>query len=250
MEFSWPPGRQAAVLITHDVEQAAGQANIPHLRAIENDLGLHSCWNFPTSRYPVDETLIAELFGEGHEVGIHGVRHDGKLFSSPMIFRQRLEEIVTVAERWGSRGFRSPSLLYDEDLLAELPLVWDSSQSAWDPFQPQAGGCGRYVPFRLQNGCVELPVTLWQDFTLFEELQCRNIDIWKLQIDDLYRGGALINLIVHPDYMLSTERLAFYRELLEHLLSKSGLWIALPAEIAQWVTTGMLSSQHTEGRRT
>jgi hypothetical protein len=119
-------------------------------------------------------------------------------------------------------------------MLKTLPFSWDSSMPAWDPFQPKPGDCHRYVPFPLNERCVELPVTLWQDFTLLEELQMRDISVWRAQIDAIHAIGGLINVIVHPDYLVGPQRLALYRSLLEHLLSKDGLWLATPSDVAAW----------------
>lgn len=235
--FRWPTGKQAALLLTHDVETAAGQANIGRLRELEDQRGLKSCWNFVVKRYEPDVELIQLLIGRGHEVGVHGVYHDGKLFSSRATFTDRLDTMEKAAKLWGARGFRSPSLLYDRELLRELPFNWDSSMPAWDPFQPQPGGCKRAHPFLLNDHCVELPVTLWQDFTLFEELRLTDISIWRRQIDALHERGGLINVIVHPDYMQTADRLARYRELLDHVLGLPDMWLTLPSEIADWVRT-------------
>lgn len=230
----WPKSFKAAVLITHDVETSFGQSLIPDLLKIENEFGLHSCWNFVCKRYVPDTTLINELKKKGHEIGVHGVFHDGKLFSSSEIFTERLPIMESAAIKWQAKGFRSPSLLYDTDMLKTLPFSWDSSIPAWDPFQPQPGGCGNYYPYKLTETCIELPVTLWQDFTLFEELQEKDIYIWKEQIDAIYEIGGLINVIVHPDYM-HKKRQHLYRELLAYLYSKGSIWFALPHEVANWV---------------
>ena len=230
----WPNDRKAAVLLTHDVETSDGQNSILDLVKIENEFGMFSCWNFVCKRYTPDIALINRLQETGHEIGIHGVFHDGKLFSSRSIFIERLPAMEFAAKEWQAKGFRSPSLLYDVDLLKALPFSWDSSIPAWDPFQPQPGGCGQYFPYKLTEDCVELPVTMWQDFTLFEELQVKNIDIWKDQIDDIYELGGLINIIVHPDYM-NNDRLNLYRELLIYLQSKGNVWFALPNEVVKWI---------------
>ena len=232
--FQWYRGARSAAVLTHDVETLNGQGLIEPLMKIEEEFNLLSNWNFVSNRYEVDKELISALSEAGHEIGVHGVYHDGKLFSSAKEFRNRLVLAQKAASDWGAKGFRSPSLIHDRKLLAELPFSWDSSIPAWDPFQPQPGGCGCYYPFRLSDTCVELPVTLWQDFTLFEELQQKDINIWKEQIDAVYEMGGLINVIVHPDYM-NEQRQSLYRELLEYLQSKKNIWFALPSEIAEWI---------------
>ena len=236
--YRWPAGMRACALLTHDVEMAAGQANVPALLALEERFGVRSCWNFVVRRYSVDLELLARLQSAGHEVGVHGVYHDGHLFDSPSVFRERLAVAEDAGRRWGAVGFRSPSLIYDRELLETLPFAWDSSMPAWDPFQPKPGDCLRYAPFALSERCLELPVTLWQDFTLFEELRMRDIAVWRRQIDHIYERGGLINVIVHPDYMLDGSRLALYEELLAHLCAKEALWIATPSEVVAWAAGG------------
>jgi peptidoglycan/xylan/chitin deacetylase (PgdA/CDA1 family) len=235
--FPWPDGAVAGAVVTHDVETEVGQANIPTLLEIEDSFDLRSCWNFVVRRYSVDLDLIRRLGDLGHEVGVHGVEHDGKLFDSEHRFRERVAIMEEAAREWGSEGFRSPSLLYDRRLLETIPFSWDSSMPAWDPFQPKPGDCRTYVPFPLNARCIELPVTLWQDFTLFEELRFRDISVWREQIDFIVSIGGLVNVIVHPDYMLTSDRTSMYRDLLEHLRSVDGLWIAKPAEVADWART-------------
>ena len=44
----------------------------------------------------------------GSEVCVHGLNHDGRLFSSEEILRTRAKAINQYAEEWGARGFRSP----------------------------------------------------------------------------------------------------------------------------------------------
>jgi hypothetical protein len=232
--FRWPDGYRAAAIVTHDVETGAGQREIPALLEIEQRLQVRACYNFVIRRYEPDESLMAELRRRGHEIGVHGVHHDGKLFSSRAAWQERLPIIMAAADRWQARGFRSPSLLHEMSMLQELPLLWDSSLPTWDPFQPQPGGCRRCHPFPLNERCIELPVSLWQDFTLFEELQQTDIRIWRQQIERLHSLGGLINVIVHPDYMATPRRRALYEELLELIRGLNDAWQALPAEVAQW----------------
>ncbi|MBV9535930.1 MAG: hypothetical protein JO321_11015 [Solirubrobacterales bacterium] len=233
--YCWPEDAAACAMLTHDVELTPGQQNIPALLRIEEEFGVTSCWNFVVCRYPVDTELIARLRQSGHEIGVHGVYHDGREYSSPEEFHQRLAVMESAAQEWGAVGFRSPSLMYVRSLLETIPFAWDSSMPAWDPFQPKRDDCLVYVPFKLNDHCVELPVTLWQDFTLFEELRFEDIDIWRRQSDFIWRLGGLINVIVHPDYMRTERRMRLYRALLEHLLAMERLWIAKPSEVAGWV---------------
>ncbi len=232
--YQWPDGSQACALLTHDVELASGQRYVEPLSEIEEALGLRSCWNFVVRRYRVDVSLLARLRERGHEIGVHGVYHDGRLFDSEATFRQRLAVMEEAASEWRATGFRSPSLIYDLTLLMTVTFPWDSSMPAWDPFQPKPGDCHKYVPFPLNDECVELPVTMWQDFTLFEELALPDINVWRAQADAIYAAGGLINVVVHPDYMTTPTRRQLYRDLLEYLRGKEALWLTTPSQVASW----------------
>ena len=143
--------------------------------------------------------------------------------------------IRAAARSWGAVGFRSPALLHDPELLQELDFAWDSSVPAWDPFQPMPGGCGIYQPYMLNGQCVELPVTMWQDFTLFEELQIDPMVVWAKQAELIIAAGGLINIIIHPDYLLDKLRLEKYSALLEFLTRQEDVWLTTPSELVDWV---------------
>lgn len=188
------------VLLTHDVETAYGIDVIPRIRQAEKEFGFSSTWNFVMDKYGPVDRHVKELQDDGCECGAHGLYHDGKLFSSSAVFYERMDKLIQMAAHLSIKGFRSPSLLRDMNMLESITFDWDSSLPSWDPFQPQAGGCNRYLPFFLNEITLELPVTMWQDFTLFTELQEKSPSIWIAQATELLSSGCLVNIIVHPDY--------------------------------------------------
>lgn len=232
--FKWPEGSEVGVLLTHDVETSRGFDQIKGMLEVEREHEVESCWNFVAGKYAIPEGIIDEIRALGHEIGVHGIKHDGKLFSSYETFNVRLKEMKRFAFLNGIHGFRSPSMLYNSNMMRSLDFSWDSSMPAWDPFQPQQGGCRSYFPFMLNQNCVELPVTLWQDFTVFEELQMDGIDVWINQISYISEIGGLINVITHPDYMNSS-RLRHYSELVSHIKKNCNAWITTPNVMADWV---------------
>lgn len=229
-ESLWPKGTRSCVLLTHDVETEQGLENIDRIRKVEKLFNFNSTWNFVLDKYgPVDE-YVKKLQDDGCECGAHGLFHDGKLFSSHHIFSERMKIINSKAISLGIKGFRSPSLLRDMDMLRELEFEWDSSIPSWDPFQPQPGGCNRYLPFRLSEKTLELPVTMWQDFTIFSELKQESPGIWTEQANQLHTSGALLNIIVHPDYFTEiTEK--SYASFLKTISELESTMIALPSEV-------------------
>lgn len=227
---TYPGNARCPVLLTHDVETAEGLSRIEDIRKIEREFGAVSTWNFVLDKYGDVSEYVKKLTDEGCECGAHGLYHDGLLFRDRNTYEERMKRIVDISSRLNLKGFRSPSLHRNRDWMQDMPFEWDSSFPAWDPFQPQPGGCERYEPFMLSENTIELPVTLWQDFTLFEELQQNSIDIWKKQIDCISHHGGLINVIVHPDY-INHLNLRFYQDILQYCVGKLDNSITCPSEL-------------------
>jgi len=237
----WPHGKAFSFVITHDVETQKGLGNIQRICEIERKYGFKSSWNFVPERYPVDVRLLEEIVDAGFEVGIHGLKHDGKLFSSRRVFDERMSKIEEYRSEWGAVGFRSPATHRNRDWMENMPFEYDSSFPDTDPYEPQPGGCLSVFPFFIGN-LVELPITLAQDHTLFEILRCKDISIWKQKIDWIEKMNGMALVIVHPDYMRpgggrgkdSGYPVEYYEELLQYVKNKDHCWHALPREMAQW----------------
>ena len=232
----WPRGRRFAAILTHDVEGPAGVANVPAVQALERRHGFVSSWNFVAEDYPIPDDLFARLRAAGCEIGLHGIHHDGKLFRDRESFTAQLPRIHEYLDRWDAVGFRSPATHRNADWMPELGCLYDSSFPDTDPFEPQSGGCCSIHPFFI-GSVVELPITLTQDHTLFEILRERSIDLWREKSDWIIDAHGLINVIVHPDYLLTPARLAFYEGFLVHLrrrIDRDAGWHALPRDVASW----------------
>ena len=117
--------------------------------------------------------------------------------------------------------------------MPELGASYDSSFHDTDPFDAQPGGCCSILPYFLGD-LVELPITLPHDFTLFELLREPDIRIWREKASWIAAHGGLVNVLVHPDYARTPERLRLYEDLLEFLAALEGGWHALPRDVAAW----------------
>lgn len=202
----WPDGKRFAFLITHDIDTAKGQGRCRHLIDLKRDLGFMASYNFVPERYKVSEELRNYLTENGFEVGVHGLNHDGKYYNSLRIFQDRTRKINRYIKDWGSVGFRSPSMLHNLAWLHALDIRYDSSTFDTDPFEPQPEGVGTIYPFWVPSengneGYVEIPYTLPQDFTLFVLLRQRNIDTWKRKLDWVASNGGMALMLIHPDYV-------------------------------------------------
>jgi peptidoglycan/xylan/chitin deacetylase (PgdA/CDA1 family) len=225
----WPAGYDWALVLTHDVETAAGYANVGPVRELEEAHGLRSSWNLVPERYAVDDEDVRELQAAGHEVGVHGLRHDGRDLTH---LDERLPAIRAAAERWGARGFRFPATHRDWETMPRLGFEYDSSYPDTDPFEPRSGGCCSWLPF-FNGDLVELPITLPQDHTVFTILR-RDEALWIDKIEALRRRGGMALLITHPDYMLGGPVLEAYARLLAHYAEDASAWCALPSVVAAW----------------
>ena len=77
---------------------------------LEIDVGVRSTFLFVPERYNVSMDLINELKKKGFQIGVHGLKHDGKLFKSFSHFKKRAVRINEYLKSWGTKGFSSPSM--------------------------------------------------------------------------------------------------------------------------------------------
>ncbi len=230
----WPDRKSCALILTHDVETAAGQEFVRAVADLEEGLGFRSCFNFVLERYPLDLALLDELRARGFEVGCHGLKHDGKLFNSRALFERRAKKINVGMKSLAMSGFRSPLTLRQPEWMQSLEIDYDASFFDTDPFEPIPGGTLSLWPFFLGR-FVELPYTLAQDHTLTAVLGEKTPRLWleKLDVIQKYHGMAL--LITHPDYLSDrTTTWQVYAEFLREMQAREGYWHALPCEAAGW----------------
>ena len=207
--------------------------SVDELAKMEERLGFRSAWNIVPHKYPVDRGLLEDLKHRGHEIGVHGYNHDGRLFESRRLFSRRAELINQAIESFGSTGFRAPMVHRNLQWLQALDIDYDASCFDVDPFQAMAGGVGGVWPF-FAGKFVELPYTLPQDHTLFVSLGETTPRIWIEKLAYLRKLAGMAMLITHPDYLDTPERLEIYRIFLEHLAEQTDCWKALPREAASW----------------
>jgi glycosyltransferase involved in cell wall biosynthesis len=250
----WPEGKKFAFVLTHDVESKTGLSRCRSLMQLELELGFRSSFNFvPEGSYQVPTELREELTAKGFEIGIHDLKHDGRLFTSYSNFKRRAARINHYAREWGASGFRSGFMLRNLDWLHDLNVQYDASTFDTDPFEPQPEGAHTIFPYWVprpggnssSEGYVELPYTLPQDSTLFLVLGETTPEIWMRKLDWIAEHGGMALVIVHPDYVsfngsrqtATDYPAALYREFLAYVKTKySGqYWHALPREAAKHV---------------
>ena len=251
----WPGGKKFSVVLTHDVESAKGVRKCRELMRLEQSLGFRSSFNFiPEGKYEIPSSLIAALKRDGFEVGIHDLKHDGRLFASRREFHLKAARINYYLREWNATGFRSGFMFHKLDWLHDLEIQYDTSTFDTDPFEPQPEGRHTIFPFWVpvrttnaaRSGYVELPYTLPQDSTLFLLLRENTIDIWIQKLDWIAARGGMALIDTHPDYMAfngtvkrnSEYTFALYEQFLRYLSEKysNQYWHALPNEVASYIT--------------
>jgi peptidoglycan/xylan/chitin deacetylase (PgdA/CDA1 family) len=229
----WPDPYSWALVLTHDVERAGGYGSVSNLRAVEQRFGLRSAWYFvPERDYRVEESVLEALRASGCEIGLHGLRHDGRDMT-PEDFPARSVAMRAYADRWGATGFRGPSTYRDRELIQQLGVEHDSSWADVARYEPQPGGCCSWLPYFIGD-VVELPITLPQDHTLFDIYRERTEASWLDKAAFLRQQGGMALILTHPDYVHSPERLAAYERFLAPHADDPDAWIALPHEVAAW----------------
>ena len=245
----WPGQKQFAFVLLHDVDTEVGHDKCRRLMELDREMGFRSLFSFVPERYQVSPALRQDLVSNGFEVGVHGLKHDGKLFLSREKFLRQAQAINKYLKEWSAVGFVSPSMHRNLDWMHEINIEYDASTFDTDPFEPQPDGIHTIFPFMVpghngRSGFVELPYTLPQDFTLFILMQEKSIAIWKQKLDWIVKNGGMALVITHPDYMnmgagkCGMEEYAseLYMEFLQYVKSeyKTQYWNPLPRELAQF----------------
>jgi hypothetical protein len=249
----WPGGKQFALVLQHDVDTQKGHDKCCDLMDLEEKLGVRSCFNIVPERYTVSQELLNEIKQRGFGIGVHGLKHDGKLFINYIDFLKKAERVNGYLHKWNTHGFSSPSMISRLEWMHHLDIDFSTSSFDTDPFEPQPVAVSTIFPFIVwdkshEKRFVELPYTLPQDFTLFIILKERSIDIWKKKLDWIAQHGGMALVNVHPDYLNFQNNkkcpreeypACFYIDFIDYI-QKTHLdrfWNARPDELARHITS-------------
>ncbi len=251
----WPEKKRFALVLSHDVDTQKGHDHVLDLLEIEKEIGFRSACNFVPERYNLSTELIEQVKNAGFEVNIHGLKHDGKLFTSKAIFNKRALKINRYIDEWKIDGFTAPSMICNLNWIHQLNITHSTCTFDTDPFEPKPTPSKTIFPFVVQDDqsnhvFVELPYTLPQDHGLYVILQEQNINIWKQKLAWIVSKGGMALLNTHPDYMnfpgstplLEDYPIQLYVEFLEHIRSEyeGRYWQALPARVGEYIRETMI----------
>ncbi len=233
----WPDGARGSVMMTHDVETAAGRDFCGQLMDLNDSFGIKSSFQIiPVGRYTNSEELFEGFRTRGFEVNVHDFNHDGRLFEDKQEFLRRAAQINQFLKKMKTQGYRSGAMYRNQEWYDALECSYDMSVPNVARMEPQAGGCCTVKPHFIGK-ILELPLTTIQDYTLFHILTDYSIGLWKQQIALILERNGLVSFIVHPDYVIEKRARDVYTELLAYLAQlrkQRNLWFALPAEIDRW----------------
>ncbi|MBZ5572755.1 MAG: hypothetical protein LAO09_12865 [Acidobacteriia bacterium] len=222
----WPHGARGCVLMTHDVETERGRDFCTDLMDIDDSFGIKASFQIvPEERYAVSAELLDTIRNRGFE-----------LYDNRQEFLRRAAEINRYMVEYRAKGFRSGVLYRGPEWYDSFDFSFDMSIPNVAHLDPQRGGCCTVMPYFIGN-VLELPVTTTQDYTVFHVLNERSIDLWKTQVDLIFRKHGLASFIIHPDYVLEEDTKLVYKALLGSLRAlreNEQMWCPLPTDIDAW----------------
>jgi hypothetical protein len=233
----WPEGAPSCLVITHDVEMAAGRDFTPQLMELDDSHGFKASFQVvPEKRYEVSNEYIAYIRSHGFEFNIHDLNHDGRLYLDKEEFLRRAARINALVHRYESSGFRAGSLYRNQDWYDAFEFSYDMSVPNVAHLDPQRGGCATVMPYFVGK-ILELPVTTAQDYSVFYILNQYDTDFWKAQIDLIRSRNGLISILTHPDYLIEPRARQVYTSLLNYLrqtVAREKIWATLPGQLDRW----------------
>jgi len=233
----WPDGAPSCAIMTHDVETSAGRDFCDVVMDMDDAYGIKASFQvIPEARYTVHSSYIEGIVSRGFEVSVHDLNHDCRLFSDRERFLERSTKINHYGREYKASGFRSAVLYRNQDWYGDLDFEYDMSVPSVAHLDPQRGGCCTVMPYFIGDK-VELPLTMTQDYSLFHILADYSLDLWNRQMDLVMRQHGLVSYIIHPDYVIGKRERDLFEALLARLANlrnETGLWIALPKDVARW----------------
>jgi hypothetical protein len=233
----WPDGGSGCLIMTHDVETAAGRDFASSLMDIDSSHGFRASFQVvPEERYDIPDSFVSEIRSRGFEFNIHDLNHDGNLFQEKTEFLRHAKQINEYAKKYNARGFRAGAMYHNQDWYDAFEFSYDMSVPNVAHLEPQRGGCCTVMPYFVGK-ILEIPLTTSQDYSMFHILNNYSIDLWKKQIDLIQRRYGLLSFITHPDYLIDRRSQRVYESLLAYLretIQRDGIWEALPGEVDRW----------------
>jgi len=233
----WPEGHPSCAIMTHDVEEAKGRDFCHTLMDMDDSFEVKSSFQVvPERRYTVTPEFLESIRQRGFEVVVHDLNHDGRLYKNHKQFLERAERINAYGKLYRADGFRAGVLYRNQQWYDALKFSYDMSVPNSARLDPQRGGCCTVMPYFIGN-LLEIPVTMMQDYTLFNILNRYSIDIWREQTKIVMAKHGLMSFIIHPDFIIGSQERKVYEALLQYLVTlrrDHRVWITTSGEVNRW----------------
>lgn len=231
---AWPDGREAALLVTQDVESEPQNARA--LAATLRRIDLPGTF-FVVSGLVEGEGEIAEAVASAGEVGTHTFDHQTLAGRSPDDQRVRLDRSRRATEAWSGRevrGLRPPEERFDSVTLA----AWAEAGGDYVAAENQARSA---APELHRTGASERPMVVVPRVMKDDYNVLVNDGLsWDRGVDELVAGfrkmhrlGGVALLNLHTQFvdMGRSERLG---PVLDSVAARPGWWATTAGEVAGW----------------
>ena len=233
----WPEGAPNCLIITHDVETAAGRDFAFELLKLDESYGFKGAYQVvPERRYEISEGYMSSIRDRGCEVNVHDLNHDGRLYKERSEFDRRALLINRYLHRYQSEGFRAGAMYRMQDWYEAFECKYDMSVPNVAHLEPMRGGCCTVMPYFIGE-ILEIPLTTAQDYSLFHILRDYTTELWKRQIALIKERSGLISFLTHPDYLVGQRERSVYESLLDylkHMVAVEKTWATLPGDVNHW----------------
>lgn len=259
----WPDGANFAAAISFDLDhetpweglgaispqilsaaQYGTRRGLPRILDVLEGEGVPASFFVPAvaiRRYPEE---ITQVVARGHEVALHGLRHERPWTLSDAQERETMYEAYEIFEaETGSRprGYRAPSLDPSTTTLAlleELNFLYDSSlMSDDDPYELVVHGeTVRMVEIPTEwtrDDATYLLMDRWS--TLRPSISPREvIHVWRSDWHRARVEGGLFQLTLHPDIIGHRSRIDVLTTLLTEIREEGTCWFATHEAVARY----------------
>jgi peptidoglycan/xylan/chitin deacetylase (PgdA/CDA1 family) len=266
--IAWPAGKTAAACLTFDMdaESAVLTANIssitrmtpmshqsygplvgvPRILALLARHDVKATFFVPgysAHRYPA---IVRDIAEAGHEIAHHSYFHENTVGMDEKTEADMIDlGLDALREIAGVRpeGYRAPMWemnYHTPGLLAERGFLYDSS--LMDSDHPYVLAVDESSTART---LVEVPVSWglddWEQYAFLPDLigsgviesPAKALEIWTLELEAMYRLGAVFVLCCHPFLSGRPARAEALERLVERMQSLPGLWITTVGDVAR-----------------
>ncbi len=223
----------------------------------------HIIPTFPVTASVVDRhpRIFQELQNQDVEIAVHGKIHIDYTQLNVNETRDHLYQAAEIFRKHGIRysGYRFPFLRKNGErieLLREQGYLWDSSDViSWNSLDSNMFHHRNWTDYKkilktykadnadrmrslphLENGLVEIPISVPDDDILIERLGIHDEDliysIWKKMVSRVCERKELLVMQMHPERYNAYKNA--FRKMLKFITNEKDVWIASLGEIARW----------------